>query len=160
MNNSTLKPLSKRELDRIETYCRKLGLKSWDINDIKAYFIARRNISMLTPSFDFEYVNATEVFKKAKNKMFDLGLMNVAEEFSKYLTLEPQLFSENKAKYPNMSDEENWTLVYNHIDKIIPQEVTSAKESAKASRGCAVTLFILILVPVSLAIAIRSIFFV
>jgi hypothetical protein len=160
MNNSTLKPLTKRELDRIETYCRRLGLNSWDINDIKAYFIVRRNISMLTPSFDYEYVNATEEFKKAKNKMFDLGIMNVAEEFSKYLTLEPQLFSENRAKYPNMTDEENWTLVYDHIDKIISQEITSAKKSAKEARGCAVTLVILILVPISLAIAISSIFFV
>ena len=160
MNNSTLKPLSKRELDRIESYCRKLGLKSWDINDIKAYFIARRNISMLTPSFDYEYVSATEEFKKAKNKMFDLGLMNVAEEFSKYLTLEPQLFSDNKAKYPNMSDEENWTLVYNHVDKMLSQEITSAKTRAKEARGCAGTLIILILIPISLAIAISRIFFV
>lgn len=160
MSNTTLKPLSKRELERIETYCRRLGLKSWDINDIKAYFIARRNISMLTPSFDNEYVRATEEFKKAKSKMYGLGLMDIADEFAKYLTLEPELFNSNRARYSNMSDEENWTLVYKHIDEMISQEITSAKTRAKEARGCAGTLIILILIPISIAIAISSIFFV
>lgn len=160
MNNPTLRPLSKRELDRIEYYCHRLSLNRWDINDIKAYFIAMRNISMLVPSFEYVYVNATEEFKKAKNKMFDLGLMNVADEFTKYLMHEPKLFNDNKIKYPNMSDEENWTLVYKHIEQMISEEITRAKESAKAASGCAFTLILLILVPISIAITIKSLFFV
>lgn len=160
MSNTTLKPLSIREIERIETYCRKLGLNSWDTKDIKAYFVARRNYSMLSPSLDYEYVIANDEFKKAKNKIFGLDLMNVVEEFSKYVTLEPKLFDENKLKYPNISDDENWTLVYKHIDDMISKEISNAKARAKEAKGCAVTLIILIFVPISFAIAIRSIFFV
>lgn len=158
--NTKLKPLSKRELDRIDTYCSRLGLKSWDINDIKAYFIARRNISMLTPSLDNEYVRATDEFKKAKNRMFDLELMNVVEEFSKYVTLEPKLFDENKLKYPNMSDEENWTLVYKQIDDKISKEITIAKASAKEAKGCVGMLILLIIIPISIVSAISKFFIV
>ena len=99
-------------------------------------------------------------FKKEKSKIYGFGLMNIADEFAKYITLEPELFNENRVKYPNMPDEENWTLVYKRIDVMISEEITRAKECVKKARGCAVTLIILIFVPVSLAIAISSIFFV
>lgn len=160
MNSTTLNPLSKRELDRIETYCRKLGLNSWDTKDIKAYFIARRNYSMLTPSLDYEYISATDEFKKAKNKIFGLDLMNVVEEFSKYVTLEPTLFDENKLKFPNISDDENWTLVYKHVDDMISKEISNAKASAKEAKGCAGMLILLVIIPISIAIAISKFFIV
>jgi hypothetical protein len=143
MNNSNLKPLSEREISRIEYYCKRISLPRWDINDILTYFIARRNVSILTPTFDPSYINATSDFKTAKSKIIKLGLLDIVDEFAKYITLEVNYFEDYKRNNSNLKEDEIWAIIYSKIDAMIDAETSRAKNLAKSNSGCLLFLAIL-----------------
>ena len=147
MDNSNLKPLNDRELSRIEYYCKRIGLTKWDVKDITAFLVTRRNISILIPTFDPIYINATSEFKSAKSKIIKLGLMDVVDEFGKYLSLESEYFEDYKKNNSNLIEDEIWAIIYHKIDTFIDQGISSAKDKAKANKvnnvGCLLILSVI-----------------
>ena len=84
-----------RERFRMYHYCKKLSLNRWDTDDICKFLI-----------LDLEYSsNPTIEHNIFKNKLWKLDLLNIANEFRRYLEDEYTLF--NKIKYENHGLSEN-----------------------------------------------------